>query len=130
MSTSQLPARPKITILTSAELESKRIAIFNHHKETLAQHDALHSDIQAAKAKHATSSAQIDDMTPRMERLTADLQGLTAEQQRDLRNAKKLMMEVDARRAEARGQAGEGARRSQRAVEGITQVKVIGVRQG
>ncbi|OQO02793.1 hypothetical protein B0A48_11076 [Cryoendolithus antarcticus] len=130
MTSTPLPPRPKITILTSSELEAKRIALFTHHKDTLANLDNLNNDIQAAKAKNSTSSTQIDDMTARMERLTADPQRLTAEQQRDLQQAKKLMIEVDARRAEARGRAGEGARRSQRAAEGITQVKFIGVRKG
>nr|OQO28943.1 hypothetical protein B0A51_05342 [Rachicladosporium sp. CCFEE 5018] len=54
----------------------------------------------------------------------------SSRQQRDLRKAKKLMMEIDVRRAEARAQAGEGARRSQGMGEGITQVEVYGVRKG
>ncbi|OQN99000.1 hypothetical protein B0A48_14861 [Cryoendolithus antarcticus] len=130
ITTTPLPPRPKITILTSAELEAKRIALFTHHKATLAEHEALNNDIQAAEATHSTSSFQIDDMTARMERLMADLQRLTAKQQRDLRKAKELMMEVDARRTEAGRQAGEGPRRSQGMGEGITQVKVFGVRKG
>ncbi|KAK6422780.1 hypothetical protein LTR95_016635, partial [Oleoguttula sp. CCFEE 5521] len=105
------PPAPQDQYPHFSRTRSKRIALFTQHKATLAQHETLHNDIQAAKAKHSTSSSQIDDMTARMERLTADLQKLTAEQQRDLRKAKKLMMEVDARRAEARAQAGEGARR-------------------